>query len=557
MRAHKEMVATNAVPLGQGARATGDDHSRIDIQPDNVIPTNTAVNKVVSSDLDSVDGNGDGQQGPDIHIHGAIPTHTAAIENVFSDQDGSAAREDFTVLPTNSLAKRRLSSDKALRASDGDDQHHPDAHWSNVIPTNSPSKADMSSDQCIRDGNGDGHISSDAQIGDAIPTNTAALAWVPSGQIIGAAREDATVLPPNSLAKNVLSSDHMVVASDGGSNASAPTRRKAVRRAKAEMNPRSVLPDAINSADHLITDTHDLTVSSGGGQWHRDRQRALASPTQSVGQLKDDTQPPRADEGIDHSHTVTHFGHVDPQTIAAIMSLHREHRSLQRAVGDMERRIKSEERWFAVRRCREQGIELKDSKFPPVTAEDKMMVVMTRPRFFAARDAIEVHRKACQKELIKATKSLPIAPWVDEVKGLGIASVAAVIGEVGDFHSYRNVAQVWKRMGLAVIGGKAQGKRTNAEEALLHGYNPRRRSEMHVIGDCLVRARGPYADLYKERKEYELAREGITKMHAHKRALRYIEKRLLREMWAVWRGTNKDSESKGSMSPATIIREAA
>jgi hypothetical protein len=223
----------------------------------------------------------------------------------------------------------------------------------------------------------------------------------------------------------------------------------------------------------------------------------------------------------------------------------------------MERRIKSEERWFAVRRCREQGIELKDAKFPPVTDADKMMVVMTRPRFFAARDAIEVHRKACQKELIKATKSLPIAPWVDEVKGLGIASVAAVIGEVGDFHSYRNVAQVWKRMGLAVIGGKAQGKRTNAEEALLHGYNPRRRSEMHVIGDCLVRARGPYADLYKERKEYELAREGITKMHAHKRALRYIEKRLLREMWAVWRGTNKDSESKGSMSPATIIREAA
>ena len=453
------------------------------------------------------------------------------------------------------VAMAAVSSDQKLVAT-GDDQCFADTQQNVVIPTNLPSIVPLSSDHKVDDGNGDdlGHVGNHAE--NVIPTNSAAIYIMPSGQDKCAAREDLAVLPPNSLAILGLSSDYHLRASDGGSDASAPKRRKTPRRAKADLSSTFVMPDAIHSVSHIGGDHRALIADIRGGQRNTGTPLDAASTTQSVGQLKDVIQALYADGGIDQPKSDIHFDDVDPQTIAAIMSLHREHRSLQRAVGDMERRIKSEERWFAVRRCREEGIELKDSKFPPVTDADKMLVVITRPRFFAARDAIEVHRKACQKELIKATKSLPIASWVDEIKGLGIASIAAVIGETGSFGNYRRVAQVWKRMGLGVIGGKAQGKRTNAEEALLHGYNPRRRSEMHVIGDCLVRARGPYADLYRQRKEYELQREGITKNHAHKRALRYIEKRLLREMWSAWWGTNKDSKTKGSMSPADTFAEA-
>ena len=49
----------------------------------------------------------------------------------------------------------------------------------------------------------------------------------------------------------------------------------------------------------------------------------------------------------------------------------------------------------------------------------------------------------------------------------------------------------------------------------------------------------PWGALYVERKAYELAREvdgkPMTAMHAHNRAKRYVEKRLLRELWKAWR----------------------
>lgn len=288
--------------------------------------------------------------------------------------------------------------------------------------------------------------------------------------------------------------------------------RKGARRASMGMESIEVLPGATDFVAQHPHDDQDDVGNEGGGL------------------MKSENHEPGAPA-------------INPETIHNIRSLHREHRSLQRAVGDMTRRIMADERWFAVARMRAAGEALPAGKFPDVKAADKAMVILTRQRFFLARAEIEVHRRACQKELIALVKHLPIAKWVATVKGLGLPSVAAVIGEAGDLHGYATVARLWKRMGLAVIDGKGQGKRANLEEATKHGYNPRRRSEMHVVGDCLVRAGGPYADLYRERKAYEAEREGITKMHAHKRALRYIEKRLLREMWAAWRGGENAMQS--------------
>ena len=61
---------------------------------------------------------------------------------------------------------------------------------------------------------------------------------------------------------------------------------------------------------------------------------------------------------------------------------------------------------------------------------------------------------------------------------------------------------------------------------------------MHVIGDCIVRANaGKYRELYDARKilELEKLQGGKTcKIHAHKRAMRYMEKQLLRDLWVKW-----------------------
>jgi hypothetical protein len=317
-----------------------------------------------------------------------------------------------------------------------------------------------------------------------------------------------------------------------------PIRRKAVRQAKGKPKSTVSLPDANVSVGHTSGETHVEPANSGSGHMGVDYHSRRAAPDQFAGQRSLGNRSTSASVGMDLAVDDIPISRVHPQIIAAIQSLHREHRAIQRQMGDMERRIKAEARWFAVRRYRAEGIPLPAGKFPDVTKADEQMVIATRARFFAIRDYTEQQRKECQKELLKLVKPLPIMAWAGAVKGLGLPSVAAIIGEAGDLANYSNPGKLWKRMGLAVIDGKSQGKRTNAEEALRHGYSPARRSEMHVIGDCLVRAGGPYADLYRARKAVEMEREGITKMHAHKRALRYIEKRLLREMWSAWRGAS-------------------
>lgn len=150
-----------------------------------------------------------------------------------------------------------------------------------------------------------------------------------------------------------------------------------------------------------------------------------------------------------------------------------------------------------------------------------------------ARDGIEKSRKTVEKRLLALAKGLPIVGWVEQQRGVGLLSLAGIIGEAGDLSTYSNPAKLWKRMGLAVIGGERQRKKEGAA-GIEHGYNPSRRSLVWTIGDCIIKAGGPLKELYNERKAYEMPRVK-TKMHAHNRAKRYIEKRLLRDMWRAWR----------------------
>lgn len=148
--------------------------------------------------------------------------------------------------------------------------------------------------------------------------------------------------------------------------------------------------------------------------------------------------------------------------------------------------------------------------------------------------AIANSRLTVEKNLIREAKKLPVWTWVEQVNGAGALTLGNIIGETGDLGLYGNPAKVWKRMGLGLVDGERQRRVKDAEQAERHGYNPRRRALMHVVGTNFLRARtGPYRTLYDERKDYELAR-GITKGHAHNRALRYIEKRFLRDLWREW-----------------------
>lgn len=167
-----------------------------------------------------------------------------------------------------------------------------------------------------------------------------------------------------------------------------------------------------------------------------------------------------------------------------------------------------------------------------------------------------------EKALAKAVRKLPGYQFVKGVRGFGDLSFGRIVGEAGPLHIFDNPAKLWKRMGLAVVGGERQRKHTNAELALLHGYSPRRRSVSWVAFDSLLKGQlrrpkgddddlvedavteaiGPYGEHYL-RKRAEYAERAIAeewpekgrKMRCHRMAARYAEKKLLKHLWRAWR----------------------
>ena len=181
-----------------------------------------------------------------------------------------------------------------------------------------------------------------------------------------------------------------------------------------------------------------------------------------------------------------------------------------------------------------------------------------------------------ESQMIKLVKQLPIAAWANRPsqKGLGLLSLAKIIGETGDLSNYANPGKVWKRLGLAPFQSKGHShapstwrknmghhKLTSAEFVEL-GYSPRRRAMMHVIGECLLKANtGIYRKRYdtikntamKNRPDWttcpdcEDGRElkskrkcsrckgtGKLKIHCHRHGMLVMTKLLIKNLWMEW-----------------------
>lgn len=175
---------------------------------------------------------------------------------------------------------------------------------------------------------------------------------------------------------------------------------------------------------------------------------------------------------------------------------------------------------------------------------------------------VEIEKKSL-KEMSNLAAGLPVwAAFGEGIRGFGLASLAVIVAEAGDLSLYSNPAKLWKRMGLAVMGDVRQGglaKSASKEDWIAHGYNRQRRSRMWNIGDALIKSNqtGEYRALYLERKAYEIAREPEMKpIKAHRRAQRYMEKRLLKNLWQAWRRAADNLHSKEAMPDATISAQA-
>jgi len=200
-----------------------------------------------------------------------------------------------------------------------------------------------------------------------------------------------------------------------------------------------------------------------------------------------------------------------------------------------------------------------------------------------SRAPTDEFEKRATKEMERLAKSLPVWEQFGEgIRGFGAGSLAVIIGEAGDLANYSTHSKLWKRMGLAVMDGVRQGglgKGAGADAWIEHGYSPIRRSRMWNIGDTLMKGNkdGPYRSVYLARKQYERNRavangltvapsakipakrrdEFISDGHIHMRSQRYMEKRLLRDLWKAWRRANSVLLDKAtSRVPADEITNA-
>lgn len=158
---------------------------------------------------------------------------------------------------------------------------------------------------------------------------------------------------------------------------------------------------------------------------------------------------------------------------------------------------------------------------------------------------------AAKKQMAKLAKQLPVwDAFGKDVRGFGEVSLAVIVAEAGDLSLYDSEAKLWKRMGLAAGQNRVPAglsREARAEAWIARGYSPRRRSHMWNIGDALIKGNqdGKYRTMYLARKEYELARDPeMSKMHAHRRAQRYMEKKLIRDLWRAWRRASISTSEK-------------
>ena len=184
-----------------------------------------------------------------------------------------------------------------------------------------------------------------------------------------------------------------------------------------------------------------------------------------------------------------------------------------------------------------------------------------------AMEPLEQQRAMYEKELVKLVKQLPAYEFVKNMKGFGDLSFACIIGESGDLSKYSNPSKLWKRLGLAVMDGTRQGnpgKNATAEDWIAHGYSKQRRSVVWNAGNNMIGGMGKFRPVYGEnvdendaytpmqrlfanRARYEQQKLGFEieqsktgkesyKFHAANRAKRYVEKRVVRDLWNFWNG---------------------
>lgn len=121
-----------------------------------------------------------------------------------------------------------------------------------------------------------------------------------------------------------------------------------------------------------------------------------------------------------------------------------------------------------------------------------------------SRQTWDAVRMVAERRMEDLARLLPVYAWARSVKGFGALGLAILTAEAagwdlyipGDDETkrqrligeYRTVSGLWKRMGLAVINGRRQGRVSGREAGLEQKYSPQRRAECWTLADSLLRS---------------------------------------------------------------------
>lgn len=216
-----------------------------------------------------------------------------------------------------------------------------------------------------------------------------------------------------------------------------------------------------------------------------------------------------------------------------------------------------------------KSVENGDGDQPVDETHVARLPVAIHPTILASAKARAVWdeiRKPAEKEMERLAKTLPVWPWAEDVRGLGGRTLGMTVGEAGiPVGEYRTVCGLWSRFGLGVIGGIPQRRTKNKELAKLLKFPPRRRAEIWVVANSLLRGQwrgadeetgtpaqpiGPYGEVYGARREIthqymvqtsHLPNDDPGKWTAKRcdaDARRIMTKAFLKDLWVEWRASS-------------------
>ena len=210
---------------------------------------------------------------------------------------------------------------------------------------------------------------------------------------------------------------------------------------------------------------------------------------------------------------------------------------------------------------------------------------------------IEDRRDAQEREMVKLAENLPAAAWVKATSGFSLKGLAIITAEArADIQGFRTISRLWKRLGWANDGYKAQmdcSKKRKAEvyacvtECVLKAQSALYENDADGNKtDKVKRHVGPYRRFYDEAKAKLIAKneaghfaaraadelkkntgasdaqkktwaEGkLTPAHLHARALRELTCQLLLDLWRVSRGLEPQVDKpKIAEGHAKILRQ--